>query len=77
MLSAAIAMAIATGALAQDGDNVEAIGPTGRLRGTMVLTVRDAPIILMIPELNYLEVSTPRTNSPMLLASFAGASKAT
>jgi uncharacterized protein len=42
-------MAIATGALVQDGDNIEATGPKEPLRGTMVLTARDAPIILMIP----------------------------
>jgi uncharacterized protein len=45
----AMTMAIAAGAVAQDGDNVEATGPKGPLRGTMVLTARDAPIILMIP----------------------------
>lgn len=52
MLSGAMVMtrAIDTGALAQDIGNIEAAGPIGPLRGTMVLHANDAPMILMIPD---------------------------
>lgn len=48
MLPAALAMTLALGAPTQSGD-IEAPGPNGPLRGTMVVPAKDAPIILMIP----------------------------
>lgn len=49
MLSAALAMMLALGTPTQVSGDIEAPGPNGPLRGTMVLPAKDAPIILMIP----------------------------
>ena len=49
MLSAALAMMLALGTPTQVNGDIEAPGPNGALRGTMVLPAKDAPIILMIP----------------------------
>lgn len=49
MLSAALAMMLALGTPTQVNGDIEAPGPNGPLRGTMILPVKDAPIILMIP----------------------------
>lgn len=49
MLSAAIAIVLATGAFARASDHIEATGPDGPLQGIMILPVKDAPVILMIP----------------------------
>ena len=49
MLSAALAMMLALGTPTQTSDDIEAPGPNGPLRGTMLLPAKDVPIILMIP----------------------------
>lgn len=49
MLSAALAMMLALGTPTQVSGDIEAPGPDGPLRGTMVLPAKDAPIILIIP----------------------------
>ncbi len=47
--AAAVTLGLGAGASAQAGGDIEAPGPDGPLRGTLVLPARDAPVILMIP----------------------------
>lgn len=49
MLSAALAIMLALGTPTQVSGDIEAAGPSGPLRGTLVLPAKDAPIVLMIP----------------------------
>lgn len=49
MLPAVLAMALAATSAPQAAVEIEAPGPNGRLRGTMVTPARDAPVILIIP----------------------------
>lgn len=49
MLSSALAIMLALGASTQVSGDIEAPGPSGPLRGTLVLPAKDAPIVLMIP----------------------------
>jgi pimeloyl-ACP methyl ester carboxylesterase len=49
MLSAALAMALAASAPAPVNGDIEAPGPAGPLRGTMVQPSKDAPLVLVIP----------------------------
>lgn len=49
MLSAVLAMALIAGAAVPAGGEIEAAGPEGPLRGTMILPAEDAPVVLVIP----------------------------
>ncbi len=49
MLSALVATILAVGTSTQLSSDIEAPGPHGPLRGTMVHPAKDAPMILMIP----------------------------
>ena len=49
MLSAALAIMLALGTPPQVSGDIEALGPSGPLKGTLVMPAKDAPIILMIP----------------------------
>ena len=49
MLSAALAIMLALGTPTQVNGDIEAPGPSGPLKRTLVLPAKDAPIILMIP----------------------------
>lgn len=49
MLSFGLAVVLATSSPVQMIGDIEATGPMGPLRGTIVLPAKDAPIILMIP----------------------------
>ncbi|MCJ8141735.1 alpha/beta hydrolase [Ancylobacter sp. A5.8] len=42
-------MSASVGTLAQASGDIEATGPNGPLRGTMIMPASDAPVILMIP----------------------------
>ncbi len=48
-LCAAVMMGLAAGAPAHANSDIEAPGPSGPLRGTILLPNKDAPVILMIP----------------------------
>ncbi len=48
-LCAAVMMVLAAGAPAHANSDIEAPGPSGPLRGTILLPNKDAPVILMIP----------------------------
>jgi hypothetical protein len=49
ILTIGIAMSLSAGAPAKASSDIEAPGPGGPLRGTIVLPAKDAPIVLMIP----------------------------
>lgn len=49
MQSAALAMVLGAGAPAHAQGDIDAPGPEGPLRGTMILPVSDAPVVLIIP----------------------------
>lgn len=49
MLYAALAMVLGVAAVAHPSGEIEAPGPDGPLRGTMILPTKDAPVLLMIP----------------------------
>lgn len=49
ILTIGIAMTLSASAPAKASGDIEASGPSGPLRGTMLLPAKDAPVILMLP----------------------------